>query len=111
MKKTQKNYQRKRIAVYRSNQHIYAQVIDDVKGTTLISASDHEIKSATEQKSKSTKQKTVSKIEKAQKVGELLAQKAKTKKIGKAYFDRRQYKYHGRVKALAQGARKGGLTF
>ena len=114
MKTTQKNYKRNRIAVFRSNQHIYAQIIDDVKGATLVSASDHEIKGSSKQKKKGTKEQknaNETKIARAEKVGELLAQKAKIKKISTTYFDRRNYKYHGRIKALAEGARKGGLNF
>lgn len=106
MKTTTKNYKRNRISVYRSNQHIYAQIIDDVKGVTLVSASDHEIKGSKKQEDNKTQ-----KIANAQLVGELLAEKAKKKKIGKAFFDRRNYRYHGRVQALAEGARKGGLEF
>lgn len=88
-----------RLCVFRSNKHIYAQLIDDEKGQTLLSASDLELKI----KSK--------KIEKAKEVGKLIAKKAKEKNIQKVVFDRGGYKYHGRVKALAEGAREGGLRF
>lgn len=86
-----------RLAVFRSTQHIYAQIIDDTKNKTLVSASDV--------KTKGTKK------EKAQSVGEKLAEKAKKLKIKKIVFDRGGYKYHGRIAALAEGARKGGLEF
>lgn len=88
-----------RICVFRSNRHIYCQLIDDEKNKTIIIASDIEVKS----KGK--------KSEVAGKVGELLAKKAQDKKIEKAVFDRSGYQYHGRIKALADGARKGGLKF
>ncbi len=86
-----------RLCVFRSLKHIYGQLIDDQKGKTLISVSDWEI----EKKSKKTSL--------AEEVGKLLAKKARGKKITKAVFDRAGYKYHGRVKALAEGARVGGL--
>ena len=88
-----------RICVFRSNRHIYCQLIDDEKNKTIIIASDIEVK---------LKGK---KSEVAGKVGELLAKKAQDKKIEKAVFDRSGYQYHGRVKALADGARKGGLKY
>ncbi|MDP2934179.1 MAG: 50S ribosomal protein L18 [bacterium] len=90
-----------RLCVFRSNRHIYCQLIDDQKGKTMVIASDMEIKS----KVKSQKSKV------AEQVGELLAKKAAEKKIEKVVFDRGGYKYHGRIKALAEGARKGGLKF
>ena len=90
-----------RLCVFRSNKHIYAQLIDDTQGKTLLSASDLEIKF----KGKKTK------TEKAFEVGKLIAKKAQEKKIQKIVFDRGGYKYHGRVKALAEGAREGGLKF
>ncbi|MDD5760544.1 MAG: 50S ribosomal protein L18 [Candidatus Pacebacteria bacterium] len=89
-----------RLCVFRSNKHIYAQIIDDEKGVTIISASDFDIK---DQGGKKT--------EIAQKVGELTAQKAKDHKITKVVFDRGGFRYQGRVKALAEGARKAGLIF
>lgn len=88
-----------RLCVFRSNRHTYCQLIDDDKNKTIIIASDIEIKS----KGK--------KSEIAGKVGELLAKKSQEKKIEKVVFDRAGYKYHGRIKALADGARKGGLKF
>ncbi len=93
-----------RISVYRTLNHIYAQLIDDVKGNTLVTAStlDKEIKGSIEGKDKK---------EQAFAVGELLAKKAKSKKIKVAVFDRGGYLYTGRVASLADGARKGGLEF
>lgn len=90
--------ERPRLSVYRSNQHIYAQIIDDSKGQTLAYVSDLKIAEGT-------------KKERAGKVGEELAKVALEKKIKSVVFDRGGYKYHGRVEALAQGARKGGLVF
>lgn len=92
--------QRPRLTVFRSNQRIYAQIIDDEQGKTLVAASEKEIK-----------KKAETKTERAALVGEVLAQKASKKKIKKVVFDRGPYRYHGRVKALAEGARKGGLQF
>ena len=94
---------RPRFSVFRSNKYIYAQLIDDDKGVTLVSESDLEFKSSS--------LSSLSKKELAYKVGESLAKKALKKKIKKVVFDRGGYKYHGRVKALAEGARKGGLEF
>lgn len=89
---------RPRLSVFRSNRHLFAQVIDDDQGITLVSASD--IGSG---KAPQTKRM------KAGAVGELLAKKALEKKIKRVAFDRNGYKYHGRVKEFADGARKGGL--
>ena len=97
---------RLRLAVFRSNKALYAQIVDDVKGETLVAASEKDLKKVA--KLKSTK---VTKTERARMVGEILAQKAQKKGIKKVKFDRRSYKYHGRVKSLAEGARKGGLEF
>ena len=90
-----------RLSVFRSNKHIFLQLIDDAKGITLVSASDSELKM------KDKNKKTVL----AQKTGELLAKKALEKKIKQIIFDRGGYKYQGRVSAVAEGARKGGLKF
>lgn len=90
-----------RLSVFRSNVHIYGQLINDENGKTLVSCSDLSIK----EKSKATKTQI------AEKVGEELAKKAIAKKIKKVTFDRNGFKYHGRVKALAEGARAGGLEF
>ena len=92
---------RPRLSVYRSNRYIYAQLIDDSRGETLVSFSEKQIL-----------QIELSKLNKTQKaniVGESLAKKALKKKIKSVLFDRSGYKYHGRVKALAEGVRKGGV--
>mgnify|MGYP001119098971 CR=1 FL=1 len=91
-----------RLGVFRSLNHIYAQLIDDSKGQTLVSAStvEHEVKN---------KSNGMPKTMRAELVGTLLAQKALNKGINHAVFDRGGYKYHGRVKALAEAARKAGL--
>ncbi|MHB8792648.1 MAG: 50S ribosomal protein L18 [Thermoleophilia bacterium] len=91
---------RPRMTVFRSNTSIYAQIIDDLEGKTLISASSVEVKES-----------GLKKAQMAEKVGELLAAKAKEKNIDKVVFDRGSYLYHGRVKSLAEGARKGGIQF
>lgn len=87
--------ERPRLAVFRSNKHLSAQLIDDIKGITIVAVNDSEIKDA---KAKS------------ENVGKLLAQKAMKKNIKSAVFDRRTYQYHGQIKALADGARAEGLT-
>ncbi len=89
---------RPRLSVFRSSVHIYGQLIDDDKQKTLAAMSDLKIK-------------TGKKTEKAGLVGEALAKLALAKKIKKVTFDRNGFKFHGRVKALAEGARKGGLEF
>jgi large subunit ribosomal protein L18 len=94
--------ERPRLTVFRSNKQIYAQIIDDSKGETLVSASSH---------ADNIENASVAKIEKANLVGKLLAEKAKEKGINQVVFDRNGYLYHGRVKGLAEGAREGGLTF
>lgn len=93
--------ERPRLAVHYSNQHIYAQVIDDSVHRTLISAStlDKSIEKAS------------SNVESAQKIGKLLAERAKTANIVAVVFDRGGHLYHGKVKALADAAREGGLQF
>lgn len=96
--------QRPRLNVFRSLTDIYVQVIDDREGKTLFSAS-------TIDKTLRSKLKGKSKIEQAEMVGEEIADRAKEKGIGQVVFDRGGYKYIGRVKALAEGARKGGLEF
>lgn len=88
---------RPRLAVYRSGKQIYAQLINDEKGVTLVSASSLGLK------------EKIKPIEKAAQVGEILAQKAIDAKIKSAVFDRRGYKYHGQVKAVAEAARAKGL--
>ena len=89
-----------RLCVYRSNKNIEAQIIDDVKGVTLVSSS-----------SMTLKLENGSNIEAAGKVGKDIAEKALAKKIKKVVFDRSGYIYHGRVKALAEAAREAGLQF
>jgi len=96
---------RPRLSVYRSLKHIYAQIIDDTKGHTLVSCSTLSPELREEIKGK-TKNK-----EAAKKVGFLLAKKALENGIKKVVFDKGYFKYHGRVKALAEGAREGGLEF
>jgi len=103
-KNNEKLDKRFRLAVFRSNKFIYAQIIDDKESHTLVSCSEKELNK------KDLKEK-ITKVEKASLVGELLAEKAKKAGVKKIKFDRRSYRYHGRVKALAEGARKGGLEF
>jgi large subunit ribosomal protein L18 len=92
--------ERPRVSVFRSNRAIYAQLVDDVAAATLVSARSTEVDAA-----------GLKKADVAKKVGELLAQRAKDKGIERVVFDRSGYLYHGRVKALAEGAREGGLAF
>lgn len=89
-----------RLCVFRSNKHIYAQLINDESGKVLASANDFKLKG-----------KKGSKTNLAAEVGKMIAQSAKDLKIEKVVFDRGGYKYHGRLKALADGARGGGLKF
>lgn len=96
--------ERPRLSVYRSLNHVYAQVIDDSRGATLASASS--LESAVK-----AQQNGGSKVDVAGLVGDLISERAKEKGIGTVVFDRGGYKYHGRVKALADAARKGGLVF
>ena len=93
--------ERPRLAVFRSNNHMYAQIIDDTKGVTLVSASSLE----------KGFEGSGSNCEAAKKVGEAIAERARAKGIETVVFDRGGYLYHGRVKALAEGAREGGLQF
>ncbi len=97
-KKVSGTSERPRLSVYRSNRHIYAQLIDDTTGRTLTSAS------SAEEDVKSDKPLAV-----GHEVGKLLAERAKKAGIQTAVFDRNGYKYHGRVRALAEGVREGGL--
>lgn len=90
---------RPRLAVFRSASHIYAQIIDDKAGKTLVSSSSIELKAKT------------AKTDTATAVGTAVAELAKAKGITKVVFDRGGYRYHGRVKALAEAARAGGLEF
>jgi large subunit ribosomal protein L18 len=91
-----------RLSVFRSNKQFYAQVIDDLTGKTLMAVGSLD---------KSITEKKVSKIEQAQLVGKLAAEKAKDAGINNVVFDRNGYLYHGRVKAFADAAREGGLKF
>jgi len=92
--------ERPRLAVARSLKHIGAQIIDDVSGKTIAAATDHDIEA-----------KGKKKAEVAVLVGKLVAERAKAKGITKVVFDRRDKRYHGRVKAVADGAREAGLNF
>lgn len=92
--------ERPRLAVFRSNQHLYAQIIDDTKHVTVASLADTDMP-----KSKAKG------VEMAKELGKSLAKIAKDAKINKVVFDRRGYAYHGIVKAVAEGAREGGLEF
>ena len=89
--------ERPRFSVFRSNKFIYAQLIDDEHGKTLVSTSDHKVKGKT-------------KTDRAKETGKMLAEEAKKKKITKAVFDRGGFTYHGRVRAVALGVREGGLV-
>jgi len=95
---------RVRLSVFRSSKHIYAQIIDDAKGATLAAASsiDTELKGAL---------KTGADVDAAVRVGKLIAERAQKVGITEVVFDRGGYIYHGRVKALADAAREGGLSF
>ncbi len=93
--------ERPRLAVHYSNQHIYAQVIDDVAGRTLVSASTMD----------KSFEKSSSNVESAQQVGKLLAERAKETQISAVVFDRGGHLYHGKIKALADAVREGGIQF
>jgi large subunit ribosomal protein L18 len=92
--------ERPRLAVFRSLKHVSAQIIDDSVGKTLAEARDTEIKS-----------KSKKPVDVAREVGKLIAEKAKAAKVSAVVFDRRDKRYHGRIHALAEGAREGGLQF
>ncbi len=92
---------RPRLSVYRSNKNIYAQIIDDLQGHTLVSSSSLEDEVPADK----------TKTEVSELIGETIARKAKDAGITRVVFDRNGYRYHGRVKALAEGAREGGLEF
>lgn len=91
--------QKPRLSVFRSNKFIYAQIIDDVTGKTLVSTSSRALS------------EKVNKVDSSAEVGKAIAQKALASGISEVVFDRGGYLYHGRVKALADGAREGGLKF
>jgi large subunit ribosomal protein L18 len=101
-KKVQGTPQRPRLVVFRSSKHIYAQLVDDGRGVTLAGAADTTEGIQVEGKGK---------VARSFALGKLIAAKAKEKGIVKVVFDRGGYQYHGRVKAVADGARKGGLEF
>ncbi|MCS7297538.1 MAG: 50S ribosomal protein L18 [Bacteroidia bacterium] len=94
--------ERPRLSVFRSNRYIYAQIIDDTKGKTLVSASSREaeVRFSGERP-----------LDRSRRVGQLLAERARAVGIEKVVFDRNGYKYHGNVRALAEGARENGLIF
>lgn len=92
---------RPRLSIFRSNKHIYAQIINDERGETIVSSSDADMKTV----------KGKGKLEVSKAVGEEIAKRAKDKKISKVVFDRSGYLYTGRVKQIAEGARAGGLDF
>ena len=96
------NINRYRISVTKSLNNLFAQIIDDKQKKTLVSASSIE---------KEIKIKKIKKIEKSSLIGEILAKRAKEKNISEVYFDRGEYKYHGRVKIFAETLRKNGLKF
>lgn len=97
-KKVSGTAERPRLSVFRSLKNIYAQVIDDVNGVTIVSASSLDIENG-------------GNVDAAKEVGKLIAERAKEKGIDSVVFDRSGYIYHGRVAALAEGAREGGLEF
>ncbi len=99
--------ERPRLNVYRSVNHIYAQVIDDAKGVTLVAATSVEKGKGI----KGEKRPTGGNVSSAKEVGKLIAERAKEKGISKVVFDRGGYLYHGRIKALADAARQAGLEF
>ena len=96
------NNNRYRISVSKSLNNLFIQIIDDKNGKTLVSASSIE---------KDIKKNKVKKLEKSSLIGEVLAKRAKEKNISNVYFDRGEYKYHGRIKAFAETLRKNGLKF
>ncbi|MBL7716077.1 MAG: 50S ribosomal protein L18 [Bdellovibrionales bacterium] len=94
--------ERPRLMVFRSNQHMYAQLVDDVKGHTLVAASTSE---------SDVREKLNGSIKGAKSVGEMIAKRALAKNFSKVVFDRSGYLYHGRIKAVADAAREAGLKF
>ncbi len=101
-KKVQGTSERPRLVVFRSSKHMYAQVVDDTQGRTLVGASDQSEGIAVEGNGK---------VARSLALGTLIAARARERGITKVVFDRGGYQYHGRVKAVADGARKGGLEF
>lgn len=104
-KKISGNVEKPRLTIYRSLNNIYAQLIDDSNGNTIASASSLSKELAEELKN------TKGKVSKSKLVGVLVAKKALDKNVSNVVFDRNGYRYHGRVKAIADGAREGGLKF
>ena len=111
---------RPRLSIFRSLKGMSAQLIDDEKQKTLIGVNSREVKNLKSQKvektikqknNKTKKQKNNRKVEESFELGKLIAEKSKDKKIKECIFDKSSYKYHGRVKAFAEGAREGGLKF
>lgn len=98
-RKVRGTHEKPRLSVFRSNDHVYAQIIDDTIGVTLVGISEKMTKTVG------------TKVEKAKALGAELAKLATAKKIKQVVFDKGSYRYHGRVKALAEGAREGGLKF
>jgi large subunit ribosomal protein L18 len=103
-KRLQGTTERPRLAIFRSTAHIYAQVIDDTKGVTLVAASSTE-------KAEKVKKGAGGNVAAAKEIGKRVAERAKENGISKVVFDRGGYIYHGRVKALADAAREAGLEF
>ena len=103
-RKVQGTAERPRLNVYRSLEHIYAQLIDDVSGHTLVSLS-------TISRDVRSDLADLSKLEQAKSIGKSIAERAREKGIEQVIFDRGGYPYHGRIKALAEGSREGGLVF
>ena len=101
-KKIEGTPERPRLVVFRSSKHIYAQIVDDQRGVTLVGGADT---------SEGVQVEGKGKVARSFALGRLIAAKAKDKGIAKVVFDRGGYQYHGRVKAVADGARKGGLEF
>ena len=102
-KKVSGTTERPRLSVFRSNRYIYVQLIDDVSGTTIAAASSRESGAKVEG--------GTGNVAAAERVGELIAERAKSKSVETVVFDRGGYRYHGRIAALADAARRGGLTF
>ncbi len=94
--------ERPRLSIFRSNKYLYAQLIDDEKGTTIVSLSSNDVKKTHAENKK---------VDAAFELGKKLANSAKKAKVTKVVFDRSGYKYHGRVKSFADGVREGGLEF
>lgn len=99
-----KGSERPRLSVFRSSKQIYAQIIDDTRGVTVVAASSLE-------KDNRDTMKTGATVEAAKKIGELIGRRAVEAGVSEVVFDRGGYMYHGRIKALADGAREGGLKF